>query len=154
MLMTYSGCYGQSNRTWILTGIKRCEKVKIQNTTDIPIQKINDIIAFVKPNNLPTSKFTVKIMNSELHIGSAGICYTQGTGYTDRPLIKVRLSRTEKGYPYVKSYTAQKVIKEEWQEPNKKTGVMETWYRKHGTENNTSKIMIAKELVDILIIWC
>lgn len=35
----------------------------LQNTTDFDNDKLREIIAFVRPNNLPTSNFDVRVTN-------------------------------------------------------------------------------------------
>jgi Primase X len=52
--------------------------MKLVNTTNFPEDKIREIIQFVKPNNLPTSNFDVRVTNSSGHY--QGTCYDNGCG--------------------------------------------------------------------------
>jgi hypothetical protein len=73
----------------------------------------------------------VKLTNSSSDKGAGGHCYYNGTVYSGRPTIIVNLSRNTNGYPFMKNYR-YRIERQEWQEPNKKTGQMETWvWRKH-----------------------
>jgi len=60
--------------------------LKVENTTDIPTEHIKNIIDFVKPSNLPTHKFTVRITNSRKRPnGASGKCYIEGLqGYSKK----------------------------------------------------------------------
>jgi hypothetical protein len=73
--------------------------LKLKNTTDIPIERIREIIKFVKPRGLLTPRYVIRITNSRR--GHVGKFYSSGH-------IIARIKKDEKGYPYYTDYTPQK----------------------------------------------
>lgn len=81
-------------------------KMKLKNTTDIPIERLTEIVAFCKPTHLPTSTFTIEFRGWG-NRGSSGYC----AAARHRPFILVRLGRSgQRGYPYFKNFGKWKVI--------------------------------------------
>lgn len=106
--------------------------MKVVNTTDIPTERLREIIEFCKPNGLPTSKFTVRVTNSSGRY--TGKFYP--TGYTEtRPLVIARVTPDEKLFPHMVIHQARKCHKEYYQKFNVKTGRNETWYHKTYEDN-------------------
>jgi hypothetical protein len=100
----------------------------LQNTTDFTNEKIREIIDFVKPNNLPTSKFDVRV---------TGLSDGTFTGYAipsrERPVIVLRIGRNEKKFPHYRDYTPK--VRRPWRKVilyfekfNEKTRQYETWH--------------------------
>ena len=65
--------------------------MRLQNTTDIPDERVREIIRFVKPNGLLTSKYTIRLNNS-----SRG---TNGYFLESNLNICIRLSKKNYSYP-------------------------------------------------------
>jgi hypothetical protein len=99
--------------------------MRLQNTTDFPIDRIREIIKFCAPSNLITRKFTVRVTNSSS--GSHGKIFTQklhilvrlNNNESTYPLYIDRSPRLRRPYRRVVLYYAQ---------TNKKTGKWETWH--------------------------
>jgi len=98
----------------------------LKNSTDIPDETVREIIAFVRPRGLPTSKFDVMVTNcSGIFTGK---CYTDGYYSSDRPHIILRVTKNEKKFPYLSKYTPTKFVKLYWEQLNEKTGEYEEWH--------------------------
>jgi hypothetical protein len=78
----------------------------LQNTTDFSNKQVREIIDFVKPNNLPTSNFDVRITHCRYGYGSG--VYYDGTStvgeyvVVERPHIMIRIAKPdgETKFPY------------------------------------------------------
>jgi hypothetical protein len=110
--------------------------VKIENTTDIPTSTLREIFDFVKPNNLPTSKFTIWVTYTSKDMYS-GIIYPGrliqlgGKMVADlfslphifkkedysRTHIVVRVTKNENVFPYLMTYKKSEKL-ESWSFPN------------------------------------
>ena len=75
--------------------------MKLQNTTDIPIERIREIIKFVKPNGLLTPSYMIRINNS-----------SRGTsGYFLRSSRNICIKLSKKNYPYPQRSNRDPVIR-------------------------------------------
>ena len=72
----------------------------LQNTTDFSNQQIREMINFAKPNNLPTSKFDVRVTHCT---GSPSAGYAMLA--RERPAIVLRVVKNEKNkFPYYSDF--------------------------------------------------
>ncbi len=108
--------------------------MKLANTTNFPDDKIREIIDFVKPNNLPTSNFDVRVTNSD---GQCCGVFYKGGGYAkkgigsdpNRPLILARVSPNEKKFPYRENHNLPtRTVKLYFEKYNEKKGRWEEWH--------------------------
>ena len=87
--------------------------MKLKNTTDIPDDKVREIIAFVKPNGLRTHNFDVIVRNTRHGFGGTFLEYREDESstirtkadyiiYPDRPKILANIQRDEKRTPVSK----------------------------------------------------
>jgi hypothetical protein len=98
--------------------------LKLQNTTDIPIERIREIVKFVKPNGLLTPRYMIRINNS-----SRG---TSGYFLQSRRDICIRLSK--KNFPYPQRSNRDPVVRRPlrkislyYQEFNEKKQIWQWW---------------------------
>src|SRR6476659_2459210 len=99
--------------------------MRLKNCTDIPDEKIRWIVALVKPKNLPTSKFDVRVTKTS-HI-CKGVCYSDGFQDPNRPHIIVRITKNENAFPCLENYTPRKRVDTYYNKFNDKTGKVERW---------------------------
>jgi hypothetical protein len=73
--------------------------MRLTNTTNIPDDKVRELIAFSKPTNV--TKFDVMIKNFQ-YAGCRGRAYTQGSSYhySNAPFIVVSICKSENIYPF------------------------------------------------------
>jgi hypothetical protein len=109
--------------------------MKLQNTTNIPKQRLRQMIEFVKPKHLETSKFTVKVTNSSR--GYHGTYYEEGTAYSkdNRPHIIARITPNENFFPCKEDHSPTKCITTDYKKYNEKTMQYEDWYCKQYVPN-------------------
>ena len=101
--------------------------LRLKNYTDIPDEKIRGTIAFVKPRNLPTSKFDVRVTKTTGIY--KGVCYSDGFQDPNRPHIIVRITKNENLFPYLDTTpsTPTKRVDTYYNKLNDKTGKLERW---------------------------
>src|SRR5215207_5786504 len=111
--------------------------MKLANTTNFPEDRIREIIQFVKPNNLPTSNFDVRVTNSSGHYH--GMCYWDGCGYAkngigsdpNRPLIIARVTTNASKFPYQEKHTPTRTVKLYYDKYNERKQRWEKWHTSH-----------------------
>jgi hypothetical protein len=101
--------------------------LKLINTTDIPDEEVREIIRFVSPNGLLTSKYKIRLNNS-----SRG---TNGYFLESNLNICIRLSRKEYPYPQLNSNDPEirrpkRKITFWFQKFNEKHQAWQWWYHK------------------------
>ncbi len=82
--------------------------MRLQNYTNIPNDKIREMISFVRPSGI--SNFDVRISNSKTSV-YRGICYYNGAycHTTANPFIIVRVTQNKKYFPIYTIYKKAKV---------------------------------------------
>jgi hypothetical protein len=100
--------------------------MRLQNTTNISDADIRQIIKFVKPNNVLTSKCTVRVTNCS--------GFFQGKFYPERHHIIARITPNENRFPYFVDRTPK--VRRAWRRVsilfdkyNERTNEWESWHR-------------------------
>jgi hypothetical protein len=114
------------------------DKYELQNTTNVSDAKLREMIAFVKPNNLPTSTFDIRVTTASSEY--CGCAYTDGYYNGNRPHIIVRVTKNENEFPRMVTYgKTHRRIKNRYQKFNEKKGIFETWIHTHYEKLPTHK---------------
>jgi hypothetical protein len=128
--------------------------MKLQNTTNIPNKRLRQMIEFVKPKHLETTKFTVKVTNSSK--GYCGRYYEEGTGYSkdNRPHIIARITPKESFFPYrEEDHAPTKCVKTYYQKFNQKKMQWETWYHRQYIPNPNGNTGNGGYINTLLLSW-
>jgi hypothetical protein len=120
--------------------------MRIRNYTDFPVDKIRDIIKFVKPNGLSTSNFDIKVTNASHN--HCGVFYEKGgystkpkaMGTADRPLIIARITKNENEYPHFTEYQRTRRVTLYWDQYNERKEKWQIWHH----HKNISKCNVKK----------
>jgi hypothetical protein len=108
--------------------------MRLANTTNFPDERIREIMQFVKPNNLPTANFDVRVTNSS---GAyQGMCYHDGCGYAkkgvgsdpNRPLVIARISADKNKFPCQEKHSPKRTIKLYWVQYDERKEEWVTWH--------------------------
>lgn len=111
--------------------------MRVKNYTNIPDERVRQIINSTRPNHLPTSNFDVKITNSSKRY--SGVFYEEG-GYAkkgigsdpNRPLVVVRVTPDENRFPHFADYRPTRRIELHYEKHSEDKAMWEEWYsRKH-----------------------
>ena len=119
--------------------------MRLKNYTDIPNERIREIIRFVRPNGI--SNFDVKITNTKR--GYSGIAYRRSSWHDrSNPFINGRLTRNSHEFPYYRHYDSSKIEKTRL---NLKTGQRESYSYSAGTGGYIPHLVLSREeaLVDV-----
>lgn len=131
--------------------------MRLVNYTNFQDAKVREIIQFVKPHNLPTSNFDVKVTNSDQKY--CGKFYRNG-GFSkkgvgsdrNRPLIIVRVSKNENNFPLTEDHRPTRVVKLYYDHYNERKGVWEGWWsskqigiRKGSTGGYIDSLFLSRE---------
>jgi hypothetical protein len=107
--------------------------LRIKNYTSFSDDKIREVIQFVKPNNLPTSNFDVRVTNTRNKY--CGVFY-EGGGYAkkgvgsdpNRPLIIARVSAEEKDFPLIEDHSPRRRVDLYYEKYDENKGIWKTWH--------------------------
>ena len=104
--------------------------ITLKNTTDIPNQKIWEIIEFTRPSGV-RSDFSIRVTNSNKNI-FCGKFYRTVHTRTKSEAIKVivRVTKDENKFPFYSDNTPQKPVRLYFERLGKRTGKYQTWYAK------------------------
>lgn len=107
--------------------------MRLKNHTNFSEGTIRGVIQFVKPNNLPTSNFDVKITNtSNIH---CGVFYEKG-GYAkkgvgsdpNRPLVIARVTAEERAFPLREDHNPRRWVYLYYEEYDESKGIWKEVY--------------------------
>lgn len=115
--------------------------MRLKNNTDIPDDKIRQIIHFVRPNDI--SNFDVRISNSQKDI-FRGTAYPRGCVYhdTSNPFIVARVTKDEKAFPCFVQYKSYRRTKLKL---NPQSGKLELVSYNTGTGGYIDHILLSRE---------
>ena len=102
----------------------------LKNTTDIPDQKIWEIIEFTRPAGV-RSEFSIRVTNSNKNIFCGKFYRTVNTRTKSEALkVVVRVTKDENKFPFYSDNTPQRPVRLYFERQGKRTGKYQTWYAK------------------------
>jgi hypothetical protein len=115
--------------------------MKLANTTSFPEDRIREIIQFVKPNNLPTSNFDVRVNNSAYsyrgyflpsgEYSSRKLRPGRSYVFPSRCQIVAKISNDESKFPLIENRDPSRTVSLCYDEYNEKKGVWEEYRISH-----------------------
>jgi hypothetical protein len=105
--------------------------IRLRNTTDIPDQKIREIIRFTQAASTELDNFSVNVTNSNKNV-FCGSFYNIINTKTNlqTPKIIVRITKNENKFPFYSNNIPEKPIKLFFEKLGKRTGKYQRWYAK------------------------
>src|SRR5919202_5618177 len=104
--------------------------VILKNTTDIPDEKIWEIIELTRPAGV-RSEFSVRVTNSNKNVFCGKFYRTVHTRTRSEGIkVIVRVTKDESRFPFYSDNTPQKPIRLYFERLGKRTGKYQTWYAK------------------------
>ena len=102
----------------------------LKNTTDIPDQKIWEIIEFTRPAGV-RSEFSVMVTNSNKNVFCGKFYRTVHTRTRSEGIkVIVRVTKDENKFPFYSDNTPQRPVRLYFERLGKRTGKYQTWYAK------------------------